>query len=83
MPIPKGKPAGLKDNIYIDKDNKTEHKIYNTLVVIQHLMDVICPDSSWASQLDELISKYTIDFKRMEFPENWKSLPIWEQALNK
>jgi abortive infection bacteriophage resistance protein len=82
MPLPKGKPAGLKDNIYIDTTNKSEHKIYNTLVVIQHLMTVISPDSSWANQLDALINKYAIDVKRMGFPEEWKTLPLWQEALN-
>lgn len=78
MPLPKGKPADLKDNIYVDEHNKTEHKIYNTLVVIQHLMDVICPDSKWVNNLAELINKYDIDYKRMGFPENWQNLPIWK-----
>mgnify|MGYP000005842302 FL=1 len=78
MPLPKGKPAGLKDNIYVDEHNKTEHKIYNTLVVIQHLMDVICPDSMWVNNIAELIKKYDIDYKRMGFPENWQNLPIWK-----
>ena len=82
MPLPKGKPAGLKDNIYIDTANKTEHKIYNTLVVIQHLMTIICPGSSWATQLNALIGKYGIDVKRMGFPEEWKALPLWQQTFD-
>jgi abortive infection bacteriophage resistance protein len=82
MPLPKGKPAGLKDNIYIDDANKTEHKIYNSLVVITHLMSVICPESSWAKQLNGLLQKYPIDTKRMGFPDNWKTLPLWHKVLN-
>lgn len=81
MPLPKGKPAGLKDNIYVDNANKTEHKIYNTLVVIQYLMTIICPESHWAKTLSVLIEQYGIDEKRMGFPDNWKSLPLWETAL--
>lgn len=83
MPLPKGKPAGLKDNIYIDASNKTEHKIYNTLVVVQHLMTVISPDSLWAIRLAHLIEKYSIDANRMGFPQGWQVLPLWQQALNK
>lgn len=82
MPLPRGKPAGLRDNIYIDSTNKTEHKIYNTLVMIQYLMSVICPDSRWATQLNQLIQKYPIDTKRMGFPEEWQALPLWQQALS-
>ena len=83
MPLPRGKPTGLKDNIYIDVANKTEHKIYNTLVVVQYLMTVICPESSWAKKLAELTEKYAIDVKRMGFPAQWKTLPLWQQALAK
>jgi abortive infection bacteriophage resistance protein len=82
MPLPKGKPLGLKDNIHIDDIHQTEHKIYNTLVVIQHLMTVISPKSQWANSLNELIQQYDIDSKRMGFPSGWKELPLWQQALN-
>ena len=71
MPLPKSKPEGLKENIYADIENTTEHKIYNTLVVIQHLMTVICPDSHGATKLLGLIRRYNIDTKPMGFPENW------------
>ena len=81
MPLPKSKPIDLKDNIYVDPTNKTEHKIYNTLVLIQHLMTVICRESHWAKQLDALLEKYLIDVKRMGFPENWKQLPLWQRAI--
>lgn len=84
MPLPKGKPAGLKDNIYIDDANKTEHKIYNTLVMIAYLMSVICPDSEWTTRLDELLHKYPmIDIKRMGFPLHWKTLPLWAGILDR
>ncbi|WP_087462566.1 Abi family protein [Oleiphilus messinensis] len=83
MPLPRGKPAGLRDNIYVDSANKTEHKIYNTLVVVQHLMTVICPESNWAKGLAELIKKYDIDYKRMGFPLEWERLPLWQFELSK
>lgn len=82
MPLPRGKPVGLKDNIYIDDSNKSEHKIYNTLVVIQHLMMVICPESHWRDHLIALVKKYDVDVKRMGFPEYWEELPIWVKLLN-
>lgn len=81
-PLPKGKPAGLKDSIYVDQSNKTEHKIYNTFVIVQHLLTIISPDSSWAKQLQTLINTYSVDTKRMDFPEGWETRPLWQQALN-
>ena len=82
MPIPKSKPTGIKDNIFIDAAYKTEHKLYNTLVLIQHIMTLICKDSHWAKSLEQLINKYKIDSKRMGFPADWKQRPLWQQALN-
>ncbi len=81
MPLPKSKPEGLRENIHIDKLNQSEHKIYNTLVVIQHLMTIICPASNWALKLYALINNYSINSKRMGFPESWEALPLWKQAL--
>lgn len=82
MPLPKGKPKGLKDNIFVDSTNKTEHKIYNTIVLMQHLMQTVCPESDWAQRLESLIDEYPIDIKRMGFPVGWKSLPLWQTALS-
>lgn len=82
MPLPRGKPVRLKDNIYIDKANKTEHKLYNTLVLLQHVMTVVCPESDWAKRLNVLIDEHAIDVKRMGFPEHWKTLPLWAETLN-
>ena len=83
MPLPRGKPAGLKDSIYIDSANKTEHKIYNTIVVIQHLLTIICPSSEWPRRLQSLLNSHPIDIKRMGFPIDWERLPIWQEVLHK
>ena len=82
MPLPRGKPAGLKDNIFVDETHQTEHKIYNTLVLLQHLMTIICPDSHWAKELKQLIEKYSINTKSMGFPEDWQTRPLWTQVFN-
>ena len=81
MPLPKTKPSGLSENIYIDENNKTEHKLYNTTVLLQHLIQIISPNSDWAKRLEALINKHAIDIKRMGFPINWKTLPLWKSAL--
>ena len=82
MPLPKSKPIGLRDNIYIDTKHKTEHRIYNTTVLIQHILTLVCPRSCWANKLVGLIDQYNIDVKYMGFPENWKKLPLWSMAIN-
>lgn len=80
MPLPKSKPSGLRENIDTNQIN-AEHKIYNTLVLIQHLLSVICPNSQWASRLYNLIKQYDIPITQMGFPHNWETLPLWETAL--
>ena len=77
MPLPKGKPEGLRKNMHIDPNNQSEHKIYNTLVVICHLMNVISLGSGWGHKLHKLIEEYSIDTGRMGFPEDWVNRPIW------
>lgn len=81
MPLPRSKPTGLRESIYVDVVNKSEHKIYNSLVVIQHLLIVVSPNSTWASRLDALIRRYDIDVRRMGFPAAWRTLPIWLKAV--
>lgn len=81
MPLPRGKPAGMRENIFVDDAHRTEHKLYNTLVLIQHIMTIICANSHWAKSLNELIDKYDVDIKAMGFPEDWKTRPLWQQAF--
>jgi abortive infection bacteriophage resistance protein len=78
MPLPKGKPSGLRDNIHIDPQIQSEHRIYNTLVVVQHLMMLLCPDNHWFQKLSNLTEKYSVDVKAMGFPEMWIELPVWQ-----
>jgi len=61
--------------------NKTEHKIYNTLVVMQHLLNIIDIGSSLTGDLKLLFSRYGVENKRMGFPDEWHDLPIWKVEL--
>lgn len=81
MPLPKGKPMGIRKNTFVDVEHNSEHRIYNTLVLIQHIMSIICSDSQWAKSLVGLIAKYNIDIKPMGFPEDWKMRPIWLEVI--
>ncbi|MEM7591367.1 MAG: hypothetical protein AAF383_07580 [Cyanobacteria bacterium P01_A01_bin.83] len=56
---------------------QTPRKLYNTLVFLAYLMDCISPKHHWKKRLSALIEEHQIDVKRMGFPENYKSLPIW------
>lgn len=76
MPLPRNKPAGLKNNM-----NPTQpRKIYNTLVMLQYLIDIISPGSRWKHRLFTLLEDHQIDTLKMGFPDRWKHLAIWEPA---
>jgi abortive infection bacteriophage resistance protein len=55
----------------------SDRKIYNTLVMIAHLMDVVCINHQWKQRLVDLIQKYEIDVSKMGFPDDWQAQAIW------
>jgi len=73
MPLPGNKPEGLRDNM----TDQIDRKRYNTLVMIEHLMNIINPDHHWNQRLIELITKYNIETDRMGFPAEWRKRSIW------
>ena len=52
-------------------------KIYNTLVFLKYMLDIIEPLHDWDIRLRELIYKYNIDVRKMGFPKNWEQLAVW------
>ncbi len=61
-----------------NKETHAQRKIYNTLVMIVYLMDIISPNNHWMSKLKNLISTHTVDTRMMGFPDNWQQLSIWK-----
>lgn len=57
---------------------KAPNRIYNTLVLLAYLMDVIQPDNKWRERLSELILKQSFPVTHhMGFPADWATRPIW------
>jgi len=79
MPLPRTKPTGLRD----DMTDGEDRKIYNTLVMIAHLMDVICIDHHWKQRLVKLIAQYDIDVSGMGFPDDWLAMPVWSSNIER
>lgn len=77
MPLPKGKPRGLSVNIFVDENNNSEHRIYNTLVVVTHMLSVICGNEIWISRLKALVDEFDVNVRSMGFPPDWRDRPIW------
>ncbi|MFT7823791.1 MAG: Abi family protein [Sulfurimonas sp.] len=56
----------------------SKKSLYNILVFLKYVMDHISPEHTWRDQLKELIGNNDINIAAMGFPENWKSLPVWQ-----
>jgi len=41
--------------------------LYNTLVMCEYLMNIICKDTQWSKKLDNLIRKHSIDARKMGY----------------
>jgi abortive infection bacteriophage resistance protein len=57
-----------------------ERKLYNTLVMLAYLMDVICPGHHWKHRLKVLIDSQSIDTRHMGFPDDFAERPVWAPA---
>jgi abortive infection bacteriophage resistance protein len=73
--LPRDRPAIVAKSLNRDR----ERKIYNTLIIVIHLLNTISPNHHWKSKLLDLIERYNIDPRRMGFPNNFDSLPIWQR----
>ena len=71
----------LNKNLVPDSSPNQQAKyLYNYLVVIQHLMHSISPNSQWKFKLIELLD--TIDstnHQHMGFPSDWRQRPAWKK----
>ena len=53
--------------------------IYNRLVIIAYLMDIIAPRDCWPSKLQALLDDYpNIPKDRMGFPHGWEKMAFWK-----
>ncbi|MDZ7752319.1 MAG: Abi family protein [Gammaproteobacteria bacterium] len=69
---PRTKPSGL--------DTQWAHgsrKLYNSLVVLLHCMDIVSPGHHWCTRLRELVAHHGIDTAAMDFPSDWQAWSIW------
>ncbi|QFY91115.1 Abi family protein [Magnetovirga frankeli] len=78
MQLPRSKPKMLASNIEFGPDpNQAPRKLYNTLVMLAYMMDVISPDHHWKHRLKCLITQHDIDTRHMGFPEDFAERSLW------
>lgn len=71
--LPKSKPKGLISSLHPDEPKK----IYNTLVLMKWLMDIVNPKHTWHNRLIDLLKTHNIDPTPMGFPGDYQDRPIW------
>lgn len=71
--LPRHKPAGLTAQCQAGS-----RKLYNSLVILLHCMDVIAPQHHWRTRLKDLIARHAIPVAAMDFPAGWERMAIWQ-----
>lgn len=51
--------------------------VYNTLVILLHMMDTVSPDHTWRKRLKALLRTCVLELAHMGFPNDWEVRPIW------
>lgn len=72
--LPHHHPSDLVNSFNVSKKSY----LYNSLVFLIWLLNIISPNHSWRKNLLSLINQYHIDIKQMGFPNNYLKLPIWK-----
>jgi len=57
-------------------------RLYLQLVVIESLMQKVCPESRWAERLVHLLDRYPqVSRPHMGLPQDWETEPFWEDIV--
>lgn len=74
MTVPNA-PASLK----LAMNLEATRRIYNTLVAIGYLIEIVAPGSKWRQRLVDLVASCELASpSAMGFPENWRDKPFWK-----
>jgi abortive infection bacteriophage resistance protein len=75
LKIPNKRPTALVSSFNHQKGS--ERKLYNTLVLLAYLMNLISPGHHWKSRLFDLLNNNFVNQHSMGFPNDWQQKPIW------
>lgn len=79
MKLPRTKPAELVESFH-DGGNR---RLYNTLVMLAWMLDVVSPKHRWKQRLFALVSEHGIDASEMGFPVDYRDRAIWRPSESK
>jgi abortive infection bacteriophage resistance protein len=72
--LPHNKPIGLAAQC-----RPGSRKLYNSLVILLHCMDIIAPQHHWRKRLKDLLAQHTVPVAMMGFPADWEQMVIWQE----
>lgn len=75
MQIPRTKPQNLISSFNLEESSS--RKIYNSLVMVIYLLNIISPENHFKFRLIKLINHHAINPVAMGFPISWEERPIW------
>jgi abortive infection bacteriophage resistance protein len=55
-----------------------DDRLYNSLLILLHFMDVVAPQHSWRLRLKTLLEEHPENLPHMGFPVDWQNQPIWK-----
>ena len=79
--LPRTKPEGLALNFDSATDargNPQNRKLYNTLIMLVYLMDIVSAGGGWGQRLNQLLSANRDKTEDMGFPSDWRDRSIWK-----
>ena len=72
--LPQNHPQAVVASLNPSEDRR----IYNTLVLLAHVVDIVEPQNHWAHRLLALLRAQRVPVAdHMGFPVNWETRPIW------
>ena len=65
-----------------DSFNTNKHEyLFNTLVMLEYMMNIINPEHHWKERLIRLLHKHkAVNLNDMGFPDNWKNTGVWNTS---
>ena len=61
-------------------NNVQQGRVFFTLCILKHFVDIIRPNNAFKQRLVALLSKYPmVDTSAMGFVRNWQSQPLWSE----
>jgi abortive infection bacteriophage resistance protein len=77
LKLPKNRPHIVVRSV----NRNAERKIYNTLVMLAYLLNIMSPAHHWKERFFSLVTKHNIDLRQMGFPVDYQDLPLWADGL--